>query len=417
MKFNTFLIFMPILTSVQASPILTNLWNLFYPHTTSSSSVVHHNCTTNNKTYNCNHKQSMCSLHSQNKTISLNFNTTCGKLWYCSPDNNQVTITNTVTRLESTTLYNTMTATQILTETTTGTSTETTTQFLTETTTQFDTVTSTETTTQFDTVTSTILLTTTVYPTTNNRDIILPTFTSTPTPTDIPCDICDIVLPCDEETTTTSTQDSITTDNRDIVFSTQIPTSTPEIPCIECECIECVEEVTTQDTLTTDNRDIVIPTFTPTSSPDVPCELCDEPCQEISTDCTWIGHCLGDTCSTNDDCNGSWVCDSGVCSVDKNLVFVDQMSTPTDTPIDTPTPTPTDSTVDTPTPTDSTVDTSVPTDSTVDTSVPTDSTVDTSVPTDSASDCTWIGHCLGDTCSTNDDCDGSWICTSGICSA
>ncbi|OCK77328.1 hypothetical protein K432DRAFT_428090 [Lepidopterella palustris CBS 459.81] len=29
--------------------------------------------------------------------------------------------------------------------------------------------------------------------------------------------------------------------------------------------------------------------------------------------------------------------------------------------------------------------------------------------------CTWLGHCLGDSCTTNEDCDNDWVCQSRIC--
>lgn len=39
-----------------------------------------------------------------------------------------------------------------------------------------------------------------------------------------------------------------------------------------------------------------------------------------------------------------------------------------------------------------------------------------SIPTTSYSACTWLGHCLGASCTTNDDCDQDWICASKVCS-
>lgn len=30
--------------------------------------------------------------------------------------------------------------------------------------------------------------------------------------------------------------------------------------------------------------------------------------------------------------------------------------------------------------------------------------------------CTWLGHCLGDSCKTDNDCDNDWICPSNTCS-
>ncbi|KAF2798407.1 hypothetical protein K505DRAFT_106686 [Melanomma pulvis-pyrius CBS 109.77] len=43
-------------------------------------------------------------------------------------------------------------------------------------------------------------------------------------------------------------------------------------------------------------------------------------------------------------------------------------------------------------------------------------TTASSIPTTSYSACTWLGHCLGASCTTNDDCDQDWICVSKVCS-
>jgi len=40
----------------------------------------------------------------------------------------------------------------------------------------------------------------------------------------------------------------------------------------------------------------------------------------------------------------------------------------------------------------------------------------TSAPSPSSQACTWLGHCLGATCTTNDDCDNDWICQNSVCS-
>ena len=39
-----------------------------------------------------------------------------------------------------------------------------------------------------------------------------------------------------------------------------------------------------------------------------------------------------------------------------------------------------------------------------------------SLPRSSYKACTWAGHCLGDPCNYNDDCDQDWICVSHVCS-
>ncbi|KAF2470979.1 uncharacterized protein BDR25DRAFT_314152 [Lindgomyces ingoldianus] len=43
-------------------------------------------------------------------------------------------------------------------------------------------------------------------------------------------------------------------------------------------------------------------------------------------------------------------------------------------------------------------------------------TTATSLPTTTHQPCTWLGHCLGATCSTNNDCDNDWICVNKKCS-
>jgi len=77
--------------------------------------------------------------------------------------------------------------------------------------------------------------------------------------------------------------------------------------------------------------------------------------------CNWIGHCLGDFCQNENDCDNNWVCTDGVCSVDADAI----------TPV---TP------------------------------------VTATVP------CNWIGHCLGNICQNENDCDNNWVCCDGVCS-
>ncbi|CAF1608955.1 unnamed protein product [Rotaria sp. Silwood1] len=71
--------------------------------------------------------------------------------------------------------------------------------------------------------------------------------------------------------------------------------------------------------------------------------------------CSWPGHCAGDPCTTENDCDGSMICITGKCG------------TPGGTGCTQP--------------------------------------------------CTWIGHCCGDSCQTENDCDGSLVCVNGKCSA
>ncbi|KAK3391189.1 hypothetical protein B0H63DRAFT_467448 [Podospora didyma] len=93
-----------------------------------------------------------------------------------------------------------------------------------------------------------------------------------------------------------------------------------------------------------------------------------------SATCTWTDHCLGDECETENDCDGQLICINSQCA---NIPTTTARATarPTSTRRATPTPTPT--------------------------------------PKPAA--CEWEGHCLGDTCKTENDCDGQLICRAGKC--
>ncbi|KAH3201368.1 hypothetical protein KXV64_008612 [Aspergillus fumigatus] len=67
--------------------------------------------------------------------------------------------------------------------------------------------------------------------------------------------------------------------------------------------------------------------------------------------CSWAGHCLGASCSSDDDCADALVCTAGKCSVD------------------------------------------------------------------GAATCSWEGHCEGASCSSDDDCSDDLYCKSGSCTA
>lgn len=62
--------------------------------------------------------------------------------------------------------------------------------------------------------------------------------------------------------------------------------------------------------------------------------------------CTWEGHCLGDTCSSENDCDNDWVCANSTCrtccNTDAEPTFVSTQSLPSTTadPTTTPTPSP-----------------------------------------------------------------------------
>ena len=90
--------------------------------------------------------------------------------------------------------------------------------------------------------------------------------------------------------------------------------------------------------------------------------------------CAWAGHCLGASCTTNDDCSDPWGCVSGKCALDAATSPSTTLKTSTIT-----------------------------------------KTTTSSAPTTTATSCAWAGHCLGATCTTNDDCSDPWACISGKC--
>ncbi|KAK3320270.1 fungal chitosanase of glycosyl hydrolase group 75-domain-containing protein [Cercophora scortea] len=86
--------------------------------------------------------------------------------------------------------------------------------------------------------------------------------------------------------------------------------------------------------------------------------------------CSWAGHCLGATCSTNDDCSDDLVCTSSKCAVASTKVTTTTLKT---------------------------------------------STTKTTSTAAATATCSWAGHCLGATCATNDDCSDAYICTNKKC--
>ncbi|KAK3398869.1 hypothetical protein B0T20DRAFT_219484 [Sordaria brevicollis] len=87
--------------------------------------------------------------------------------------------------------------------------------------------------------------------------------------------------------------------------------------------------------------------------------------------CRWTGHCLGDECQTNRDCDGDLICRDYECANPGSPVK----------------PTTTKKTT---------------------TARPTTTVVPPG--------CVWPGHCLGDPCKTENDCDSDWVCLAGKCS-
>ncbi|KAK3687187.1 hypothetical protein B0T22DRAFT_509725 [Podospora appendiculata] len=90
-------------------------------------------------------------------------------------------------------------------------------------------------------------------------------------------------------------------------------------------------------------------------------------------DCTWPGHCLGDECEVETECDGWLTCHNGVCASTTTSAHATTTKKTT-----------------------------------------TRKTSTTAKPTPTAT-CEWAGHCLGAPCDTYDDCDGQLICTAGKC--
>jgi hypothetical protein len=105
---------------------------------------------------------------------------------------------------------------------------------------------------------------------------------------------------------------------------------------------------------TTDPNAPVDPSI-PTPDPNAPVD----PNSPVNSSCTWLDHCLGATCTNENDCDGELVCSSGICASDNSNVPA----------------------------------------------------VDPNV----NSSCTWLDHCLGATCTNENDCDGDLVCSSGVC--
>ncbi|KAK3905990.1 hypothetical protein C8A05DRAFT_12239 [Staphylotrichum tortipilum] len=95
--------------------------------------------------------------------------------------------------------------------------------------------------------------------------------------------------------------------------------------------------------------------------------------------CEWTDHCLGDPCETENDCDGQLICGSGACASVGATLTIGRTSTrpPTTRPATT--------------------------------------RITIRPTTSSTPSCEWTGHCTGDPCETENDCDGQLICRSGKC--
>ncbi|KAK4183380.1 hypothetical protein QBC35DRAFT_526132 [Podospora australis] len=118
--------------------------------------------------------------------------------------------------------------------------------------------------------------------------------------------------------------------------------------------------------------------------------------------CTWTGHCLGDACKTEIDCDGDLDCRSGKCA---NPVAGGQ-------PTPSRQPTPSSG------PIIRTTTVYVYPSSTRGPVRPTSTVRATPVPSaPSSGACEWTGHCIGDPCVDENECDLDYVCRSGRCAA
>ena len=98
-----------------------------------------------------------------------------------------------------------------------------------------------------------------------------------------------------------------------------------------------------------------------------------------SSECSWPGHCLGDACSNDNDCDGEWQCSTdGVCAESEDIEDDEEDEEETESEDD--------------------------------------EEEETETEDDEEDECSWPGHCLGDVCGNDYDCDGEWQCsTDGVC--
>ncbi|KAK3319404.1 hypothetical protein B0H66DRAFT_591961 [Apodospora peruviana] len=94
--------------------------------------------------------------------------------------------------------------------------------------------------------------------------------------------------------------------------------------------------------------------------------------------CSWTDHCLGDECETENDCDGQLICRNGVCASTGAAPATTLRTTARPTTVVRTTARP---------------------------------TATAAVP----STCGWPGHCAGDVCTAETDCDGYLGCVSGKC--
>ncbi|RDW92923.1 glycoside hydrolase family 75 protein [Aspergillus mulundensis] len=166
------------------------------------------------------------------------------------------------------------------------------------------------------------------------------------------------------------------------------PTPTPSCSwpghCLGAPCStedDCSDDLTCiSGACAVDNDLETEPTGTPSSTGFTMARRQASPSASAAPSCSWPGHCLGSSCSTDDDCSDDLMCASGVCAVEQD----DDDSDPTESP----------------SPTGSM-------------SIMAKRVV-TSSPSPTPS-CSWAGRCLGAPCSTLDDCADDLVCVSGKC--
>ncbi|KAK4458335.1 hypothetical protein QBC42DRAFT_314995 [Cladorrhinum samala] len=116
--------------------------------------------------------------------------------------------------------------------------------------------------------------------------------------------------------------------------------------------------------------------------------------------CTWTGHCIGDACETNLECDGDLDCVGGKCANPGTAVTTSRGGGVGGRPT---------------TIVKTTTVYVYPTTSLRTTARTTSARPVTTAP--AAGTCGWTGHCIGDPCTDENDCDNDYICSRSRCAA
>ncbi|KAK1768258.1 hypothetical protein QBC33DRAFT_558418 [Phialemonium atrogriseum] len=119
--------------------------------------------------------------------------------------------------------------------------------------------------------------------------------------------------------------------------------------------------------------------------------------------CSWEGHCRGDPCRTENDCDGYMTCAAGRCA-STSAGGGPPATRSTRPPIFT-------------IPTEPTTSARLSSGPSRSTSTRPPGIVPGRPTSTQPSTCEWTGHCIGDACKTENDCDADFICRAGRCAS